>query len=400
MKKAKKLLSLLLSAALMIASAVVCSVTASAKADKTAAFEGSFNSTGAYRIDMFLGDSPYSASQLSSAITEIKGHKIDSVVYIFLLSDGENCYGFINQGLIEKVSGGSYLLGGRLVSQDLYVYPVEIPEDKIEDKLSLNSFKILGDNGRDICMNHFANSDKKGRIGFSCLINQETDAGNDFLAKLSKCKKGYYTVMKTKQYKYSTLDGDDVTYTTFKPSLNLEGYKEPEETDHSHIDITSLKINPIPDQTYTGKALKPDVDIFININVPLKKGTDYKLGYKNNKNIGTASVTISMTGKYKGTKTLTFKIVPKATTIKKASKTSSKFNLSWSKVSGISGYQIQYSTDGGSTFKNGGTVSASKTSCSLSLNTNKKHIFRIRTYKTVNGTKYYSAWSKTVTVKK
>ena len=91
--------------------------------------------------------------------------------------------------------------------------------------------------------------------------------------------------------------------------------------------------------------------------------------------------------------------MPPTTTLK-ASKSGGKFNLSWKKISGITKYEIYYSTDGGDSFRKAGTVSSSKTSCSLSLNTNKKHVFRIRAYKTVNGTKYYSAWSKTVTVNK
>ena len=41
----------------------------------------------------------------------------------------------------------------------------------------------------------------------------------------------------------------------------------------------------------------------------LKEGTDYTLSYKNNVKVGTATVTVTGTGAYTGTKSVTFKIV-------------------------------------------------------------------------------------------
>ncbi|MCD8151110.1 MAG: leucine-rich repeat protein [Clostridiales bacterium] len=81
---------------------------------------------------------------------------------------------------------------------------------------------------------------------------------------------------------------------------------------------------------------------------------------------------------------------------------SKKMTVKWSKKSGITGYQIQYSTS--SSFSSGNktvTVSgASSTSKVISSLTKKKTYYvRVRTYKTVSGTKYYSAWSSTKKVK-
>jgi hypothetical protein len=42
----------------------------------------------------------------------------------------------------------------------------------------------------------------------------------------------------------------------------------------------------------------------------LKKGTDYTVPYKNNSKIGKATVTVTGEGKYEGTKTISFNIVP------------------------------------------------------------------------------------------
>ncbi|MGN0522144.1 MAG: fibronectin type III domain-containing protein, partial [Eubacterium sp.] len=77
----------------------------------------------------------------------------------------------------------------------------------------------------------------------------------------------------------------------------------------------------------------------------------------------------------------------------------------WKKLTTqTTGYQIQYSTS--SKFTKAKTVTVSKnstTSKTISkLKANKKYYVRVRTYKTVDGKKIYSAWSKakSVTTKK
>ncbi|MBR2315749.1 MAG: fibronectin type III domain-containing protein [Clostridia bacterium] len=70
----------------------------------------------------------------------------------------------------------------------------------------------------------------------------------------------------------------------------------------------------------------------------------------------------------------------------------------WSKVSGISGYEVQYSTSKKFTKKTTKTVStksSSKKTTLKKLSKGKKYYVRIRTYNTVNGKKIYSDWSKT-----
>ena len=73
-------------------------------------------------------------------------------------------------------------------------------------------------------------------------------------------------------------------------------------------------------QTYTGGSLKPSVKAVYNGKTLSSK--DYTLSYKDNKNVGTATVTVKGKGNFFGTKKLTFSI--------------SKFNLKNASVSGIS----------------------------------------------------------------
>ena len=106
------------------------------------------------------------------------------------------------------------------------------------------------------------------------------------------------------------------------------------------------------------------------------------------------------------TKTSTTKntetVKPKKTSIKKLSKGKKKFTVTWAKVSGVKGYQIQYSTD--KKFKKNNksvTVTKQKTTKATvkKLKSKKKYYVRVRTYKTVNGKKIYSSWSKVKSVK-
>lgn len=95
-------------------------------------------------------------------------------------------------------------------------------------------------------------------------------------------------------------------------------------------------------------------------------------------------------------------VKPKKTSIKKLGKGKKKFTVTWAKVSGVKGYQIQYSTD--KKFKKNNksvTVTKQKTTkvTVKKLKSKKKYYVRVRTYKTVNGKKIYSSWSKVKSVK-
>ncbi|MGC2873387.1 fibronectin type III domain-containing protein [Ihubacter sp. mB4P-1] len=154
---------------------------------------------------------------------------------------------------------------------------------------------------------------------------------------------------------------------------------------------------------YTGKAIKPLPRVVISSKI-LKKNRDYTVSYSNNKKIGTAKITVKGKGDYSGSKTITFKIVPKKVSIFSAkSLTKKNIQVKWKKVSQAGGYQIRYSKS--NKFSSPKTVkveSGAKTSCRISkLSRGKKYFVKVRAYKVVNGTAYYGKWStaKTVRVK-
>lgn len=166
------------------------------------------------------------------------------------------------------------------------------------------------------------------------------------------------------------------------------------------ISQTNIKLSDTS-YTYNGKTQKPTVTVKLN-GIKLKNGTDYSISYKNNKYVGSASVTIKGVGNYIGTVVKTFKINPKNTSLISLSKGNKQITAKWKKqTTQTTGYQVQYSTS--KSFKSAKTVTVKKnktTSTTIKkLKAKKTYYVRVRTYKTVKGKKYCSSWSKVKNVK-
>lgn len=165
--------------------------------------------------------------------------------------------------------------------------------------------------------------------------------------------------------------------------------------------LTKAKIS-VKSGTYTGKAVTPSVTVKLS-GKKLKNGTDYKVTYKNNKKIGTATAIIKGKAKYVGTRKVTFKITPKKTKIKKVtSPATKKVKVKWGKVSNSSGYQIVLATN--KTFtKNKKVVLVNKktilSKTITKLKAKKTYYVRLRAYKTVNGKKIFAPYTKISKIK-
>ena len=75
--------------------------------------------------------------------------------------------------------------------------------------------------------------------------------------------------------------------------------------------ISGASISGIGTVYYTGKALAPKPTVKVGTTT-LREGTDYTLSYKNNVNVGTASVIVTGKGNYTGTITKTFAIAKRS----------------------------------------------------------------------------------------
>lgn len=91
-----------------------------------------------------------------------------------------------------------------------------------------------------------------------------------------------------------------------------------------------------------GKAQTPTVVVKDAKNATLVKGVDYEITYANNNKVGKASATVKFIGdNYSGSKVLYFTIAPVATAKIAVKQTSTAINVSWSAVTGATGYRVQ-----------------------------------------------------------
>ena len=159
----------------------------------------------------------------------------------------------------------------------------------------------------------------------------------------------------------------------------------------------------IASYSFDGKVKTPSVTVKLG-STALRKGIDYVVSYRNNKNVGKATVVITGKGLYAGTITRTFVINPAKQEIQKLTAKSKGFYIDYAAKGHATGYEIQYATNSSFSRAKKTVITSNKTDkVTISkLSGNKKYYVRVRTYTTVNGIKYYGAWSavKTVTTKK
>ena len=146
--------------------------------------------------------------------------------------------------------------------------------------------------------------------------------------------------------------------------------------------------------TYTGKALKPAVKVLSKGKTVPQAG--YSISYKDNKNVGKATITVTGKGDYKGyTGTVSFKIMPPKVTITSAKGVEGGISIAWKKPAQADSYQIEYCTR--KTFS-GETVTikadGKDTTAKLEkVTAGKKYYIRMRTCVKVGSRNWYSDWS-------
>ena len=152
---------------------------------------------------------------------------------------------------------------------------------------------------------------------------------------------------------------------------------------------------------YNGDDREPGVSIKDAAGNKLIEDVDYTIEYFNNRTVGKATVIVKGMGKYAGvTAGVNFTIKPKAVTVKSLKKPAAKkLTVKWgSHKAQTTGFQVRYSTSKSfksGTYKTVTIKSKSATSKTLTkLKQGKKYYVKVRAYKTVDGKKIYSSWSK------
>lgn len=147
---------------------------------------------------------------------------------------------------------------------------------------------------------------------------------------------------------------------------------------------TSVK--GITNKQYNGSSITQNPVVTVDT-----QNASYYISYKNNKNVGTATMTITGKSDTIGTITRTFKINP-ANIAKGFCSVKGKYAyLSWSNSKGASAYRVQKLV--GKTWKTIKNTSSNKLKVSVSKG---KTNFRVCGYKKVGKTTYYSA-NKSIT---
>lgn len=170
------------------------------------------------------------------------------------------------------------------------------------------------------------------------------------------------------------------------------------------IDINTLTVT-VSNGVYTGQFVTPKVTItdadgkeidakYYDIAIP-----------ESSIAVGTYKAKITGKDDYTGTVEKSYKINPPAKAITKVVKGKKAFTVKWKKASatergGFDKYQVRYSTK--KSMKGAKAKTAKKSASKLTvkkLKAKKTYYVQLRTYKTVDGVKYYSKWSAKKKVK-
>ncbi len=195
------------------------------------------------------------------------------------------------------------------------------------------------------------------------------------------------------------------------PDPDPQPVPDPSGDDSSSDDVVvpgvqSISVSGLAKRyAYTGKAIVPGISVKLN-GVRLKPGEDYVVTLKNNVDIGTAYLTLTLLGNTTGSARVPFQIVAPSVGKSLIAKVKGKKRAVALKISNsnrklTSGYQIRYSTK--KSMKKAKSLSvktAKATSKTIKrLKKSKRYYFQVRSYRTVGSKRFASTWSSAVSAK-
>ena len=180
---------------------------------------------------------------------------------------------------------------------------------------------------------------------------------------------------------------------TEAPVSTPAGEDDEYDDDEDLIDIADCSVT-VKNVKYTGSARKATVTVKYD-GEKLKKNRDYILTYSNNTKIGKATVKVTGKGKYEGSIKKTFKILPQTPEILDIyeNEDGRGYVIEWEESEDVSGYEIKYAKKKSGTYSKLKTVADNDTECTTTKLSDGMYV-KIRAYKKVNGTKFYSDYSE------
>ena len=203
-------------------------------------------------------------------------------------------------------------------------------------------------------------------------------------------------------YTTSTLYGGDFDFWQYSDTGSVDGitgnvdmnfYYATDSEDFTNfgVSIETADIAAIPSFPYTGNYITPGTTVILD-GKTLTRDMEYYVCYKNNTEIGTATAIITGKDGYCGTRTVSFNILPRTMgSVRTAKRLKNSIKFTWNPDSTVTGYQIYYSTSLNGAYSLLKTVTSNTTTSFThkKLKAGQCYYYKIRGYKTVNGTSYY-----------
>jgi len=134
------------------------------------------------------------------------------------------------------------------------------------------------------------------------------------------------------------------------------------------VNIKTAKKVTIKNMAWTGKQRKPTVVTIDGKDYTINKTNFSKITYGTNKAIGKGTIKLTGKGKLTGTRTVSFKIVPKKMAAPTATPSGTNAKVGWKKAAAnqkVTGYETRYRIKGTSAWQTGPKATASKTSVTI-----------------------------------
>ena len=223
--------------------------------------------------------------------------------------------------------------------------------------------------------------------------NATASAGQSFIgSSIEEIKQENYKDLTKQNYLLGwDDDGKEIYKNLSKANVNIKAYTK--DTGVDLVSLSNAKVSGCSlNMTYTGKEIKKTPVVTWN-GKTLKKDVDYRVEYRNCKLPGKAEVRIIGYGKYCGSVTKNFYIYPQKTTLATAESTK-KGNLSvaWQTTPYATGYEVYIKKEGDAQYQRVRTTTT-KMMLVTGLRSKAKYYVKVRAYKTVDGKKYYGAFS-------
>lgn len=269
---------------------------------------------------------------------EFDGWTIGSSVYL----PGDGYYSEGNATFVARwIDVSSMIIASLGITGDVTVTPEDIAN-------GITSVKVYDDGGRFGWVNSYASTEElvvKVPVGYGLRLTGSVNMSDYYEYELT-INDGVLDHVFTSSGSITDpikSQGQSMTI-RYKPLENYssgDGFVFVLDIFDSRVSIASVTIPSIPQQTYTGSSICPEMNLKYG-SKNLVVDEDYTLACSNNINVGTATMVITGIGNYKGSVSKTFKIAapPSSSSVVTPSSSSEEVVSSTSQTSSSSSEEV------------------------------------------------------------